>query len=152
MVKEKKSEKVWKYLIENQAATAKEVSFATGVSYGYVSQLMRKIGTPKEIRMMCGDINGTDQGGGRGTILDTAKDLVTTDRAEQHGDAEANFTMIASYWNTHLGTIDFIKVDDVPIMLTLMKIARLHGDDTKNLDNYIDACGYMALGGEIAET
>ena len=101
--------------------------------------------------MMCGDINGTDQGG-RGTILDTAKDLVTTDRAEQHGDAEANFTMIASYWNTHLGLIDFIKVDDVPIMMSLMKIARLHGDGTKNLDNYIDVCGYMSLGGEIAET
>jgi hypothetical protein len=151
MVKEKKSERVWKYLIENQVATAKEVSAATGVSYGYVSQLMRKIGTPKEVRMLCGDINATSEAE-RSKILDTAKDLVTTDRAEQHGDAEANFTMIASYWNTHLGLIDFIKVDDVPIMLTLMKIARLHGDDTKNLDNYIDACGYMALGGEIAET
>ena len=32
-----------------------------------------------------------------------------------------------------------------------MKIARLHGDDTKNLDNFVDICGYAALAGEINE-
>ena len=35
-------------------------------------------------------------------------------------------------------------------MLALMKVARLHGDGTKNLDNYVDVCGYMSLGGEIS--
>jgi len=32
-----------------------------------------------------------------------------------------------------------------------MKVARLHGDGTKNLDNYVDVCGYMSLGGEISQ-
>ena len=101
--KRKKSERVWKYLIENQAATAKEVSAATGVSYGYVSQLMRKIGTPKEVRMMCEAPMDQAPSYSRQDILDTAGNLIDGDRHEQYGDAEANFTMIASYWNTHLG-------------------------------------------------
>ena len=50
-----------------------------------------------------------------------------------------------------LGLRDFISVDDVPIMLALMKVARLHGDGTKNIDNYVDVCGYMSLGGEISQ-
>ena len=143
----KKESKVWEYLINNRKADYASVADECGVDIEFVENIVSRIGSDN----WRDEINSTEDDT-RSTILDTAKDLVTTDRAEQHGDAEANFTMIASYWNTHLGLIDFIKVDDVPIMLTLMKIARLHGDDTKNLDNYIDACGYMALGGEIAET
>ena len=143
----KKESKVWEYLVKNRKADYAIVADECGVDIDFVKNMVSRISSANWREEM----NATGPAE-RSTILDTAKDLVTTDRAEQHGDAKANFTMIASYWNTHLGTIDFIKVDDVPIMLTLMKIARLHGDDTKNLDNYIDACGYMALGGEIAET
>tara|TARA_Y100001972_G_scaffold112287_1_gene145898 strand:+ start:556 stop:993 length:438 start_codon:yes stop_codon:yes gene_type:complete len=142
-----KESKVWEYLIKNRKADYAIVADECGVDIEFVKNIVSRISSDNWRE----EINATNAAK-RGMILDTAKDLVTTDRAEQHGDAEANFTMIASYWNTHLGTIDFIKVDDVPIMLTLMKIARLHGDGTKNLDNYIDVCGYMSLGGEIAET
>ena len=87
----------------------------------------------------------------RQDVLQIASDLIAGDRAEQHGDAKDNFALIATYWNAHLGLIDIIKTDDVPIMLSLMKIARLHGDGSKNMDNYIDVCGYMALAGEISQ-
>jgi len=40
----KKEQKVWKYLLKNKLATPKEVAKATGVSYGYVNQLMKQIG------------------------------------------------------------------------------------------------------------
>lgn len=44
-----KAEKVWKYLLKNKLATPAEVAKATGVSYGYVYKLMKKVGTPKEV-------------------------------------------------------------------------------------------------------
>jgi hypothetical protein len=44
-----KAEKVWAYLLKNKLATPAEVAKATGVSYGYVYKLMKKIGTPKEV-------------------------------------------------------------------------------------------------------
>ena len=143
----KKESKVWEYLIKNRKADYAIVADECGVDIDFVKNMVSRISSTNWRE----EIDAT-RAAKRGTILDTAKDLVTTDRAEQHGDAEANFTMIASYWNTHLGLIDFIKVDDIPIMMSLMKIARLHGDGVKNLDNYVDVCGYMSLGGEIAET
>ena len=143
----KKESKVWEYLVKNRKADYAIVADECGVDIDFVKNMVSRISSTNWRE----EIDAT-RAAERSTILDTAKDLVTTDRAEQHGDAEANFTMIASYWNTHLGLIDFIKVDDIPIMMSLMKIARLHGDVTKSLDNYIDVCGYMSLGGEIAET
>ena len=140
----KKQEKAWKYLLENRSATAKELSDAVDISYGYARSIIRRIGTPKEILNAPKKLTRSD-------VLDTAKNLVNGDRAEQHGDATNNFVLMAAYWNAHLGLRDFISVDDVPIMLALMKVARLHGDGTKNIDNYVDVCGYMSLGGEISQ-
>ena len=151
MVKEKKSEKVWKYLLENQIATAKEVSLATGVSYGYVSQLMRKIGTPKEVRMMCEEPDGDLPSYSRQDILTEAGNLIDGDRHEEYGEAIDNFILIAAYWNAHLGLRNFITVNDVPMMMALMKVARTHGDGRKSRDTFVDICGYAALAGEINE-
>lgn len=44
-----KAEAVWAYLLANPLARPVEVSNATGVSYGYVHQLMSKVGTPREV-------------------------------------------------------------------------------------------------------
>ena len=44
-----KAEAVWAYLIANPLARPADVSKATGVSYGYVHQLMGKVGTPREV-------------------------------------------------------------------------------------------------------
>jgi HAMP domain-containing protein len=84
----------------------------------------------------------------RAYILRTAEDYVTVDRAAEHGDMEDNFTTIASYWSIHLGTD--VTATDVAAMMALLKIARVRGNE-QNLDNWIDGCGYMACGGELAD-
>lgn len=83
----------------------------------------------------------------RAEILDTAKEYVTKDRAATHGDAEKNFGLIATYWSAHLDAI--VTATDVAVMMTLFKLARAKGN-ISNPENWIDGCGYMACGGEIA--
>ena len=83
----------------------------------------------------------------RAEILRTAEKYITQDRAEQHGSMEENFTTIANYWSEHLGTK--VTAIDVAIMMSLLKIARLKSN-AKNSDNWVDGCGYMACGGELA--
>lgn len=82
----------------------------------------------------------------RGQILDTAKAYVTKDRAETHGDAEANFGLIAAYWSAHLGRN--IKSHDVAVMMALMKLARMKANPA-HVDSAVDLAGYAAIGGEI---
>jgi hypothetical protein len=83
----------------------------------------------------------------RSEILDTAKQYVTKDRENEHGDMNDNFLTIASYWNVHLN-IYHIGPQDVAVMMALLKIARIEQNE-KNLDNWVDACGYLSCGGEI---
>lgn len=83
----------------------------------------------------------------RSEILDTAKGYVTQDRAATHGDAERNFGLIAAYWSAHLDTN--VMPTDVAVMMTLLKLARLKSN-VGNLENWVDGCGYLACGGEIA--
>ena len=82
----------------------------------------------------------------RAEILDTAKAYVTKDRQEAHGDAEANFGLIAAYWSAHLGRN--IKSHDVAVMMALMKLARMKANPA-HVDSATDAAGYAAIGGEI---
>jgi hypothetical protein len=84
----------------------------------------------------------------RSEILDTAKEYVTRDRAATHGDAEQNFNMVALYWSAHLNKN--IKPHDVAVMMTLLKLARARSNPA-HADNWIDGCGYLACGGEIAD-
>jgi ABC-type sulfate transport system substrate-binding protein len=83
----------------------------------------------------------------RADILDTAKEIITKDRAATHGDAERNFGLIAAYWSAHLNRN--ISPHDVAVMMTLLKLARAKSNP-KHVDNWIDGCGYLALGGEAA--
>lgn len=138
----KKEEKVWQFLLANRNADYAEVAEACGVDIDFVKRLVDRISSDnwrEEIE--------NPHVMGRAAVLDTAKDYVTRDRAADHGDMEDNFRTIASYWNTHLG-IDFIEPQDVAVMMTLLKIARIRQNE-KHLDNWIDGCGYMACGGEI---
>lgn len=83
----------------------------------------------------------------RSDILDTAKQYVNVDRAAQHGDAEQNFGVIASYWSAHLDHP--VTAADVAVMMTLMKLARIKANPA-HADSWVDGCGYLACGGEIA--
>ena len=84
-------------------------------------------------------------------ILETAKHLVTKDRADQHGDALQQFGTIADLWNLYLSRrfgddSGRIRDYDVAQMMVLMKISRdIHGE--YHQDTFIDQCGYSALGG-----
>ena len=156
----KKQEKIWSYKVDHPLASASEVAKATNTSYGYVYKLFQSIGTPREVfEAEAAKPKGegfsnpaTEERSrwrSRGDVLDTAKDYVTKDRAQEHGNLEGNFTRIAAYWNTHLGLIDFIKPEDVGVMMALLKVARMHSN-SKNIDNYIDSAGYLACSAELS--
>ena len=83
----------------------------------------------------------------RDKILKIAADYVTVDRVATHGDAERNFGLIAAYWSAHLDVA--VSATDVAVMMTLLKLARI-GSNPAHADNWIDGCGYLACGGEIA--
>lgn len=135
----KKEERVWQYLVQNRNADYADVAEACGVDIAFVKSLVSRIGSD--------NWREETTAWSRAKVLDTAKDYVTKDRAADHGDMEDNFRTIASYWNTHLG-IDFIEPQDVAVMMTMLKLARIRQNEN-HLDNWIDACGYMACGGEI---
>jgi len=83
----------------------------------------------------------------RETILKTATQYVTKDRASDHGNMEDNFRLIGEYWSLHLGCE--VTACDVGAMMSLLKIARMKGNQA-HMDNYVDGAGYLACAGEIA--
>ena len=82
----------------------------------------------------------------RKTILETAKRYVCNDRNNQYGSPEDSFKVIADLWAGYLGTE--ISAKDVAAMMVLFKMARVRTGAGKS-DNWIDAAGYCACGGEI---
>ena len=84
----------------------------------------------------------------RQDILDTAKHIITLDRAATHGGAEDSFGTIAKMWSAYLGRD--IAEHDVCAMMVLLKVARIKGNPT-HLDSWLDSAGYAAIGGEISE-
>lgn len=134
------ADKIWAYKIKHPTAKAREIADATNTSYGYVYKLLKKIGTPDEV------FEKEARRVTRGQVLDTAKEYVTKDRAADHGNMENNFSTIGKYWSVHLG-VD-VSATDVAVMMTLLKAARIKSNPS-HPDNWVDACGYMACGGEI---
>ena len=84
----------------------------------------------------------------RSTILSTADELINGQRATDYGDASENFQRIADLWKPILGAD--VTATDVALCLTQLKVARLITAPAHS-DSWIDACGYLALGGEIAQ-
>ena len=83
----------------------------------------------------------------RSTILDTARDAVTKDRAATHGGAEQSFSQIAALWSTRLGMT--VTPAQVAIMMIDLKTVRAWSNPT-HADSWVDVAGYAACGGEIA--
>lgn len=92
--------------------------------------------------------NNTDGGKpiSRDEILSRAKSIINGERQGTYGDAEDSFQIIADMWSAYLNTE--ILSEDVANMMILMKVARNSSGVYKD-DNWIDICGYAALGGEI---
>ena len=82
----------------------------------------------------------------REAILETAKRYVCNDRNNQYGAPEDSFKVIADLWAGYLSTE--ISAKDVAAMMVLFKMARVRTGAGK-ADNWIDAAGYCACGGEI---
>lgn len=90
----------------------------------------------------------------RSEILDTAKQIVTTDRNARYGEPEDNFDTIAYLWNAYLAGKhsdgEAITAKDVALMMVLFKIGRISTARDMNEDSYIDAAGYIACAAECA--
>ena len=89
----------------------------------------------------------------RRSILSTASEIISKDRAATHGEAENSFQTIADYWSVYLSKEFKHNVTLTPLqvaqLMVLFKVARAHNNPA-HLDNWIDQAGYTALAGEIA--
>lgn len=83
-------------------------------------------------------------------ILSTAAELVGGDRQQTYGDATEGFTRTGKLWATILG-VDEVTPEQVALCMAAVKISRLCHTPNHS-DSWIDACGYLALGGDIAAT
>ena len=88
-------------------------------------------------------------------ILALAKEMVSKDRNETHGDAFKNHAEIAEFWNIFLDgklrPMANITAQDVAIMMILLKVSRSTQGEKFNIDNFIDMVGYAAIAGEIGD-
>jgi hypothetical protein len=89
------------------------------------------------------------------SILHHAHNLINGPRKNAYGSAAAEFSRVADYWTTHLygsGKLlaGNLTAEDVAVMMTLLKIARM-GHDPKNWDSLIDAAGYIGLIEQVRE-
>jgi hypothetical protein len=86
----------------------------------------------------------------RAEFLETVRNFVCKDRNVTHGDAEDNFRVIATLWETYLNNTPPQNLNsvDVAIMMCLFKTARLMANP-KNMENWHDLAGYAACGGGI---
>lgn len=91
----------------------------------------------------------------REMCLDEAKKCVCTDRNQQYGEPEQNFTVIAQLWQAYLRAAtgaDDIEIFpcDVAMMMVLFKAGRRATAVTEKADTYVDIAGYAACGCELA--
>ena len=90
----------------------------------------------------------------RQNILNEASRIVHADRNKHYGDPEDSFRNIAAAWNVYLGAkynnheANSISSQDVPIMMILMKTARL-ATSPNHHDSTVDIAGYAACLGDI---
>ena len=87
-------------------------------------------------------------------LLEQAQKLVSSDRNDTHGDKVINHENIARLWTGYLQNKTKLAIvmlpEDVANLMALLKIARTQAGH-HNIDDYVDACGYSAIAGEIAE-
>jgi hypothetical protein len=92
----------------------------------------------------------------RAKMLAEASRIVVGDREDTYGGPEDSFRAIGELWTTYLHNSQKLPLstqldpEDVAIMMTLLKIARLATGGFKQPDTWIDAAGYTACGYEIA--
>jgi len=88
------------------------------------------------------------------TVIDEAKDIITTRGKDDYGSAERCMGNIAAQWNLYLsqkyGKESSLKEEDVCQLMVLLKMVRdMH---KPKRDNIVDQIGYTALIQEIRES
>ncbi len=86
----------------------------------------------------------------REKLLNEAIHVVTLSRNLEYGVPENSFQLIANYWNVYLNAKYGITltVTDVPLMMALMKLARLT-TNPQHRDSTVDVAGYMGCLAEL---
>lgn len=84
----------------------------------------------------------------RDVVLDTAKQLISGERAQTYGDSTESHRRIGRLWAAILD-VDEVPPHQVALMMAALKISRAVGDPTHE-DSYVDMAGYAALGYEAA--
>lgn len=95
----------------------------------------------------------------REVCLETARRIISGNREEQYSGPEDSFAQIAEHWNVYLRRrldgIDSsevnLRADDVAVMMTLLKLARLTTGGTNQADTWVDVAGYAGCGYEVSE-
>lgn len=136
MRKSIKRERVWKYLLKNKIATAKEVAKACSVSYGYARSMMNSIGTPKEVFIK------EAKPPLRCQLLNEAVSLTATDRNKDYGDAVENHEHIARIYNAITG--QRLTARDITLVHQATKLARRQTSPLKK-DHYVDNMAYVGI-------
>lgn len=83
----------------------------------------------------------------REEVLTEAMSIVSGARADTYGGPEDSFFQIANLWSAYKGQA--FSMEDVAIMLALLKIARLRNSPSHK-DSWVDLAGYAACGAECA--
>ncbi len=88
-------------------------------------------------------------------IATRAAELVGGERNRTHGECKGNHQRIAALWNAYLSALHpgmplILQPQHVACMMVLLKIARTTFG-AHNADDYVDAVGYAAIAGDIAE-
>ena len=84
----------------------------------------------------------------RGSVLDTAKEVINGERQDTYGSPEDSFALIAEYWTAYVKRkSEKLTAKDVALMMVLFKIAReTHQGKT---DNLVDGAGYIGIAGDM---
>ena len=88
----------------------------------------------------------------RSSVLAEASTIVNGARADQYGGPEDSFKNIARLWSAYLTEANYtvtLKPEDIALMMTLLKVARL-SNSPDHRDSWVDIAGYAACGAEIA--
>ena len=86
-------------------------------------------------------------------ILREAAALITGDRQEQYGPPAQNFQRIADLWTVQAEKVlkTGAEFDPVLVALMLLQLKMARAVESPKLDTFVDAAGYAALAGELAE-
>lgn len=85
----------------------------------------------------------------RDRILAEAGRLISGDRERDYGSAVEDFTRTGKMWAAILG-VDEVTAEQVAMCMTALKLGRLC-NTPNHRDSWVDAIGYLALGGDISQ-